>query len=138
MTGEQVLGILSSGGVVAVIAGAIAFIGGRRKNNAEASGALTSAAVAKDSQIDAHWSKLVEAQASAIVAPLRGEVEALRIEVRDLRTEIEKRRDMYWRAIQYIRDLIGIVEAYRGQAIATGQPSAPAIPDPPPSIVEDI
>lgn len=86
------------------------------------------AAVAEDTAEDAHWQAIVKAQAEAIVAPLRTEVEELRAEVRTLREEVETHRTRYWRAITYIR----VLHAW------ARHPSASDIPAPPAELAVDI
>lgn len=115
--------------VLAVVIGLIKVWPEVRKFRAETKKVDIDAALATDKAEDEHWRDIVTAQTEALVKPLReevaggrAEISQLRTEVAQLRLEVETFRTRYWRAIDHIRVLRGLLKRNSTDAL----PAAPS------------
>lgn len=125
----QIVSLL--GAIVTIGGGLIAWFRLRpelQQLRAAAQHTMVQAAVTQDAAEDAHWQAIIKAQAEAVVAPLRDEVDQLRAEVRVQRAEVEAHRVRYLRAITYIRVLLAWAR----------HPSTSDVPPPPAELAVDI
>ena len=107
-----------------------------RRARADARRADIDATIAEDAGEIAHWRAMLQTQVELVVQPLREEVARLRVEVEAARADaaaaradVTQHRTRYWRAVTYIRALLGL--------LATHAPHA-TVPPPPAEISADI
>jgi hypothetical protein len=94
----------------------------------------------EDDAISNRWKAIIETQTKVLLEPMREELSAtksdlagVKVEMREMKAELEASRRKYWSAISYIRSLLTWIARHMPESIETTQvPPAPAI------VVEDI
>ncbi|QGJ95266.1 hypothetical protein QDA11_gp46 [Microbacterium phage Jayden] len=86
---------------------------------------------AEDDALSNRWKAIIETQTKVLLEPMQEQITSLKVEVAEVKVELEASRRKYWGAIGYIRTLHNWINRHLPGSVEQ-------VPPPPAVLAEDI